>query len=385
MPWLETGAVNERMKFVVDYQRGLPMTVLCRRHRVSRKTGYKWVRRFKQDGAEGLQDRSRRPRSCSHAVAAQTVALLVDAKKHHPYWGPKKLVAWLAERHPEERLPAASTAGEWLKKYGLVRSRKRLHRVPPYTEPFAAVNEPNDLWCADFKGDFKTGDDVPCHPLTITDADSRLVLQCRSLVKTKFVDVKPWFEEAFNEYGLPLAMRSDNGPPFATKAVRGLSRLSIWWLKLGIHHERIEPGHPEQNGRHERMHETLKAEATRPPAANATKQQAVFDVWRQEYNVERPHEALGMKAPATRYKASLRTMPRTLPEFTYPADYSVRKVADTGRFRWPGRHLILVGAPLAGECVGCHQIDDEVWEVFLGSLLLGFIDITRIEAGLLRV
>lgn len=385
MPWMETGAVKERMKLVVDYQHGVPMTVLCRRHGVSRKTGYKWVRRFEQHGPQGLHDAPRAPHSCRHAVAPEMVALLVDAKKRHPFWGPKKLVAWLAELHPDQRLPAVSTVGAWLKKYGLVRSRKRLHRVPPYTEPFAEVNKPNDLWCADFKGDFKTRDDVPCHPFTLTDADSRYVLECRALVKTKTDDVKPWFEQVFDEHGLPSAIRTDNGPPFATKAVRGLSRLSIWWLKLGIAHERIDAGHPEQNGRHERMHQTLKAEATRPPAADAVEQQAVFDVWRREFNVERPHEALGMKTPATRYKPSARAMPPTTPEFEYPDSYSVRKVMDSGRFRWPGRHLILVGAPLAGEYVGCHQIDDEVWEVFLGPLLLGFIDITKIEAGLLRV
>jgi hypothetical protein len=241
------------------------------------------------------------------------------------------------------------------------------------------------VWCADFKGEFKTGDGLYCHPLTISDAHSRFLLECRGLHETRDRDVRPWFERTFHEHGLPAAIRTDNGPPFVTKSARGLSRLSVWWLKLGINHERIEPGHPEQNGRHERMHLTLKAEATKPPSKNLSQQQRRFDEFRDEFNHERPHEALAMQAPATRYTASPRTMPSRLPEFEHPAHFRVRKVTSNGRFRWPGRHVILVGAPLAHEYVGCHQLDDQVWEIYLGPLLLGFIDIARIEEGLLRV
>ena len=247
------------------------------------------------------------------------------------------------------------------------------------------MRQANDLWCADFKGQFKTRDEQYCYPLTLTDASSRFILECRGLLETRFDDVRPWFERVFEEHGLPDAIRTDNGPPFVTKSAGGMSRLSVWWLKLGIRHERIEPGHPEQNGRHERMHLTLKLETARPPGKHLADQQRKFDTFRAEFNAERPHEALDMQAPIKHYSSSHRKMPRRIHDVEYPAEYRVRQVASSGRFRWPGRHIILVGQPFSGERIGCKQIEDELWEVYFGTVLLGFIDITQIEKGLLRV
>lgn len=386
MPWKETCPVTERVKLVSAYIEGrATMSELCRHYKVSRRVAYKWVARYRSEGIEGLKDRSRAPHHVPHRIGADIVELLVAAKRAHPCWGPKKLLSWLATQHPDKSFPAVSTAGDWLKKYGMVEPRSQRVRVPRFSEPFGHVSKPNDLWCTDFKGQFKTQDAQYCYPLTLSDAKSRYLLQCRGLLETGFLEVQPWFEHAFREYGMPDAIRSDNGPPFVTKSAGGMSRLSVWWLKLGIRHERIAPGHPEQNGQHERMHLTLKQESTRPPGKNLADQQRKFDIFQAEYNTERPHEALDMQVPTKHYTPSLREYPPRTPDVEYPADYRVRQVSDSGRFRWPGRHLILVGQPFCGERIGCKQIDDEVWEVYFSTVLLGFIDITQIDIGLIRV
>lgn len=386
MPWKETCPMRERVILVSDYLEGrASMSALCKHYGVSRRVAYKWVSRFEAEGVEGLKDRSRAPRHRPHRISPEIVELLVQAKKAHPCWGPKKLVVWLATKHPEKKFPAPSTAGDWLKRFGLVESRKRRMRIPRFTEPFAHVENPNDLWCIDCKGQFKTRDEEYCYPLTITDAHSRVLLECQGLHETRDRDVHPRFEEVFAIYGLPRAIRSDNGPPFVSKSAGGMSRLSIWWLKLGITHERIDPGHPEQNGRHERMHLTLKLETTRPPGKNLSDQQKLFDEFRSEFNTERPHEALGMEPPIQHYEPSTRALPSQLPEVEYPDDYRVRKVNPAGRIRWPGRHFILVGQPFVGESIGCKQIEDHIWEIYFLEVLLGFVDVTRIDEGLLRV
>ncbi len=386
MPWKETCPMRERVILVSDYLEGrASMSALCKHYGVSRRVAYKWVSRFEAEGVEGLKDRSRAPRHRPHRISPEIVELLVQAKKAHPCWGPKKLVVWLATKHPEKKFPAPSTAGDWLKRFGLVESRKRRMRIPRFTEPFAHVENPNDLWCIDFKGQFKTRDEEYCYPLTITDAHSRVLLECQGLHETRDRDVHPRFEQVFATYGLPRAIRSDNGPPFVSKSAGGMSRLSIWWLKLGITHERIDPGHPEQNGRHERMHLTLKLETTRPPGKDLSDQQKLFDEFRLEFNTERPHEALGMEPPIQHYEPSTRALPSQLPAVEYPDDYRVRKVNPAGRIRWPGRHFILVGQPFVGESIGCKQIEDHIWEIYFLEVLLGFVDVTRIDEGLLRV
>ena len=386
MPWNETCCVSERMKLVADYLEGrASMSALCMHYGVSRRVAYKWVARFREEGVDGLKDRSRAPNHSPHKLSADMVNALVKAKKQHPCWGPKKIVAWLETKEPSRQWPAPSTAARWLERYGLVERRRARAKTPPFSAPLAHASEPNDVWCADYKGPFKTLDDVYCYPLTLSDANSRYLLACRGLPDTRARNARPWFDRAFSRYGLPRAIRTDNGPPFVSKAPLGLSHLSVWWHELGIRHERIAPGHPEQNGRHERMHLTLKLETARPPARDMTSQQRRFDVFVDEFNRERPHEALGMMPPSVKYTPSPRQLPSQTPDFQYPADYRVRTVHENGRFRWPGRHVILVGAPLAGKHVGCKQIDDLLWEVYWRKLLLGYIDVTRIEAGLLKL
>jgi transposase InsO family protein len=274
--------------------------------------------------------------------------------------------------------PAASTIGEVLKRHNLVRPRKRRRRTPPYSEPFASAEHPNDVWCADFKGWFRTGDGVRCDPLTLSDARSRYLLRCQAMAATDFEAVRPAFEETFKEYGLPWAIRTDNGPPFASRALKGLSRLSLWWLRLGIVPERIEAGHPEQNGRHERMHLTLKTETACPPGVSRVAQQRRFNRFRRGFNEDRPHEALGMRTPASAYRPSRRTYPRRLPEWEYPLGMTTRQVSCDGEFRWHcGR--IFLSHVLEGETIGLWPLDERHWQLWIGPLELGVLDGAKAE------
>lgn len=374
MPWNRTNPEKERMAFVAYYQRGRdPMTALCQAFGVSRKTGYKWVERVQVEGPSGCQERSRAPQHHPHAVTPARRAAVVAARLAHPTWGPRKLRAYLALRQPEQVWPAASTMGTFLAQEGLVVPRRRRRHTPPYRQPFQACQGPNAVWCADFKGWFRTGDGLRCDPLTITDAYSRVLLRCVALRHPTLTEVRPVFEEAFQEYGLPLAIRTDNGPPFAAASVAGLSALSLWWLKLGILPERIEPGKPAQNGRHERLHRTLKAETASPPAANQGAQQGTFDRFQAEYNTVRPHEALGQRPPSTCYVPSPRPYPRALAEFTYPYADALRHVGSEGTIRWH-QHRLFLSEVLAGEPVGLYQRASGLWEVQLGPLWLGTFD-----------
>jgi len=310
--WSETTKMRERMRFVLDAEGELfTMTELCERYGISRMTGHKWVRRFREDGVGGLGDRSRAPEHCPHRTDAAVVGALVEARHRHPNWGARKLILWVARRQPGLRLPAASTAGDILKRLGLVKDRRRRRHLPHPGRPIAEGSYANQLWSADFKGQFKTRDGIYCYPLTVTDSFSRYLLGCRSQLTTATIPTKKNFERVFRAYGLPEAIRTDNGTPFsAATAISRLSRLSVWWIRLGIRPELIQPSHPEQNGRHERMHRTLKAETTRPPAANARAQQRIFDFFREEFNTERPHERLGNQTPGSFYQpcsATIRT------------------------------------------------------------------------------
>lgn len=374
MGWRETCAVSERMRFVLDVTSGeRSIAEACRIAGVSRKTGYKWLERYEQGGALGLKDRSRAPRTHPNAVPMEAKAMLLEARQQHPSWGAVKLLGWLGRRYPRHEFPAPSTVSELLKRAGLVKPRRRSSRTPPYTQPFMQAAEPNALWSADFKGQFRTGDQRYCYPLTMSDGFSRYLLMCRGLLEPTTEAVWPWFERAFREYGLPLAIRTDNGPPFASRALGGLSRLSAWWLRLGIRPERIEPGCPEQNGRHERMHRTLKRDAVTPQRASLPAQQRAFERFRIEYNEERPHEALLQCTPAEFYRPSPRAYPSRLPEVQYPAGFVVRRVRHAGDIKWQGR-LVYVSHVLTGEPVGLHQIDEESWTMYYGSLELGRLD-----------
>jgi transposase InsO family protein len=361
------------MRFIVDWQDGeLSMAVLCRKYGISRRVGYKWRSRYEQEGLDGLKDRSRAPQRHPNEVAAEIEAAIVAARARHPTWGPKKLLAWLECKQACRRWPARSTIAEILDRHGLTVPRKRRRRVPPQQEPFAACDGPNAVWCADFKGWFLTADGQRCDPLTISDAFSRYLVRCQTVRKTDGPTVRPLFEAAFRDYGLPGAIRTDNGAPFASRAIAGLSELSVWWIKLGIRPERIKPGQPQQNGRHERMHLTLKGETARPPASTLRRQQERFDTFRREFNHDRPHEALKMATPASVYVASARAYPERLGEMEYPSPWEVRRV-DSGRFRWHSEN-VWVSHVLHGELVGLEPIDDRHWRLWFGPLSLGVVD-----------
>ena len=373
MPWKETCAMDERMRFIVACRDGLePIAELCRRFGISRKTGYKWLDRYEHLGPGGLVTRRSGVTRQPAATAAELVDLIIEARKEHASWGPKKLRAILMEAQSGVQWPAASTIGEVLQRHGLIRPRRRRGHAPPQAGILDPCTSPNDVWCTDFKGHFALGDGTRCHPLTLTDAASRYLLKCEALSAPTTQQVWPHFERAFREFGVPCKMRSDNGPPFASTGIGGLTALSVWWIRLGITPERIEPAKPQQNGRHERMHRTLKAEATQPPERTLADQQRVFDRFRHEYNDVRPHEALGQTPPARHYQPSLRPFPSELltPEYV---DMPVRWVNGPGRMSWRG-HSLFVTKLLAGQPVGLRQVSETRWEVVYGPVSLGFLD-----------
>lgn len=373
MPWNRTNPEKERMAFVVEHQQHTQtMMALCRAYGVSRKTGYRWVNRVAAEGPAGCRDRSRAPKQHPRAVPKRIRQAMVETRLAHPTWGPRKILAFRRQQEPGSQWPAASTIGAILTQEGLTHPRRRRRAGSPYGQPFQACLGPNDVWCADFKGWFRTGDGVRCDPLTITDAYSRMLLSGVALLAPTYAMVRPVFEAAFRQYGLPLAIRTDNGPPFASLAAGGLSQLSVWWLKLGIQPERIDPGHPEQNGRHERMHRTLKAETASPPARDCGEQQARFDAFQEEYNRVRPHEALGQRPPATLYIPSSRPYPASLLEFTYPHADLVRRVRSSGDIKWR-QHSIFLSEVLGGESVGLYHRLEGTWEVRFGPIVLGYI------------
>ncbi len=374
MPWKDTRMLDERKSFIVAYRQGEDsLSEVCRRFGVSRKTGRKWARRYRERGPEGLLDRSRAPHRHPNAASADIVQLVIMAKHEHPTWGPRKLIPWLKRLHPEIQLPAPSTAGEILWRHGLVAPRRRVRRTTPWTRPFEDCTAPNETWCIDFKGWFRTLDGVPCYPLTITDAHSRMLLCCRGLESQKGHLVQGAMKQVFREYGLPATIRSDNGTPFASTALGGLSKLTVHWIKLGIIPERIRPGHPEENGRHERMHRTLKAETIVQPMRNIQKQQRVFDGFRREFNEERPHEALGQNPPASVYRPSERSYPSRIQEVEYTSEMTVRRVRTRGEIKWKGE-LIYLSEALVGEPVGLIPETDRHLAIYFGPMKLCLMD-----------
>jgi transposase InsO family protein len=374
MPWLETVAMQQRVQFLAAHQEGLfTMTELCARFGVSRKTGYKWLARYAEGGRAGLGDRSRAPHHCPHRIPEAVAELICRARRAHPDWGPAKLLDWLEPRHPDVEWPAASTAGDLLARRGLVakRRRRRPHQHPGVVPP--TTETPNDLWTADFKGQFATRDGVYCYPLTIADQHTRFLLMCHGVRSTHTVLARPVFERAFRAYGLPRAIRTDNGVPFATNAVHGLSDLNVWWLRLGIQHQRIHPGCPQENGAHERMHRTLKRGAIRPPRADLAAQQRAFNAFRAEYNAERPHAFLEGQTPASCYRPSPRPFPPKLPPQEYPGHFLVKKVTTAGTVRFQTRLLYIANA-VAHHHVGLEETDDGIWSLYFNTVLLGKVD-----------
>lgn len=374
MPWKETCVMDEKVKFIADWlSKEFTMIELSQKYGVSRKTLYKWITRYENTGSEGLSERSSAPLSRPRATPLDIVDYILAAKSSHSKWGPRKLVVWLHKHYPEKKWPVASTAQTILKREGWVKSRHRRHHTPPYTQPFIKSKEPNDIWCADFKGQFRLGEGRLCYPLTITDSYSRYLLNCQALYRPTYANTRQQYERVFQEYGLPKAIRTDNGVPFASVATGGLSHLAVWLIKLGIIPERIEPGRPEQNGRHERFHRTLKEATVNPPRRTLADQQRAFDRFKSEFNDERPHQAHGQQTPATIYHPSNRPYPSRVPSVSYTDDHIVRQVRTGGPIRWKG-DLIYVSKALVGEPVGLKQIADQMWEVYYSFLLLGIFD-----------
>jgi transposase InsO family protein len=363
--------MDSRLQFVAEAKRtDEPFVALCARHGIAPKTGYKWLARYAAEGPAGLHERSRRPRTSPTATAPAAADALLELRRRHPTWGAKKLLAVLGRRHPRLTLPAPSTAAALLQRAGLVTARRRRRALGHPGRPTAAMDAPNAVWTADFKGEFKTRDGVYCYPLTVADGYSRFLLACRGLPSTATAGARPVFERLFREYGLPARIRSDNGVPFATIALARLSALSVWWVRLGILPDLTEPSSPQQNGRHERLHRTLEAEACRPPQAHARAQQRAFDDFRREYNAERPHEALGQATPASRYAASPRPYPRRLPPLEYPAHWEVRRVSRNGGVRWYDK-WVNVSHVLAEEYVAFEEVAAGLWQVYFGPLRIG--------------
>ena len=366
--------------FVSRLQDGERMSELCREFGISRKTGYKLLARFNDHGPAGLYDLSRARHTVRHRVSGELEALLIDLRHKHSTWGARKLHAWLRTHAPGVRIPTISTISRVLKRRGLIEPRKRraTHNVLPYGPKIRRTSAANELWCIDFKGQFRLGNGRLCYPLTVTDHYSRFLLGCEALESTQGKPAREALKQVFLEYGLPHAMRSDNGTPFASNSIAGLSELSVWWLKLGIVPERIEPGHPEQNGRHERMHLTLKQETTRPAGKNLLQQQERFDDFTRTYNDERPHEALGDRPPATAYAKSERLMPKDVPEPTYPLHDLTKRLCKSGGL-WFGspRHHYRLGRVLAQEMVGLREVQDGRWLVTFAGLDLGHIDLGK--------
>ncbi len=372
MPWKAISVVDARRAFINDWlQKRHEMTfdAICAPHGISRQLGYKWVERFLDGGLANLVDRSRAPIHRPHATPDEVVEAIVALRKRFSHYGPRKIRATLTAAHPDVHWPAPSTIGDLLKARGLVTERKRRRRTPASTQPLAAATEPNIVWSADYKGAFRVAGKW-CHPLTITDNASRFLICVHGVDAESEELAQPIFVRTFREYGLPWRIRTDNGPPFATKAIAGLSRLSVWWTRMGIVHERIDPGKPQQNGRHERMHRTLKAHVARPARPTASEQQRAFDEFRAHFNNERPHEAIGQKPPSSVYQPSSRPLPDELPEPDYPDDFLVRRANRDGYVSWNGGHLHL-SAVLSREAIGFEPISDGLHRLWFGHVYLG--------------
>ncbi len=374
MPWDQTSTMDQRRLFIADYiARSFTIMELCERYGVSRPTGYKWIYRFHDHGVAGLEELSRRPRHCPHKTAEDLVEEILELRRRHPFWGAKKLLKILRKRRPKKAWPARSTISDLLKRNHLI-EKKRRRKYPGHPgKPETSMDAPNDTWCADFKGEFKTRNGIYCYPLTVTDGCTRYLLECRGLPSVAHARTKPVFAKIFREFGMPRIIRTDNGAPFATTAIGRLSRLSVWWIRLGIFPELIQPGRPSQNGRHERMHKTLKQETTRPPAKTMRGQQIRFNRFIDEFNNVRPHEALDDETPASLYKPSNREYPPRLPTVEYPGHFETRLVSRNGGFRWNSTRVPITHT-LEGEYVGLEEVDDGLWDVYFGPVRLGQMD-----------
>ena len=387
MPWKDDSQVELRVRFVLTAKSGyFSVSELCESFGVSRKTGYKWLARYSDGGVSNLGDLPRAPRNCPHRTGEVIAGKIIKCRTAHPDWGARKILANLATHDPAiaELLCSPSAATRIMKAQGLIQSKRRRRRSSsPSTCPPVVADEPNDLWCADYKGQFKMKNGRYCYPLTVTDAHSRFILLCDGLDSTEHVGTIKAFNRLFSEVGLPKMIRTDNGVPFCSVAVGGLSRLSMTWIQLGIIHQRSRPGKPQDNGRHERMHRTLKAATARPPGANLASQQLKFNDFVQEFNNQRPHEALQMKCPASIWTPSSREMPTRIPKPEYPGHFEVRSIRTDGTMNFKGL-MIYVTNVLIGQRVGLEEIEDGIWSIYYYSTLLARYDERKQKVIVLR-
>jgi transposase InsO family protein len=375
VPWKVSDPVSERLQFVQRWQDGERIVDLCREFGISRKTAYKILARYKADGPRGLYDQSCIPHSTPNRTPIEVEKIVLALRRKHPTWGPKKLFAWMVANRTDVRAPGAATINTILNRNEVPRRTQRPRRYHSLRgAPLQTAHQPNDIWCADFKGQFKLRSGKYCYPLTITDRFSRFVIRCEALEGTHVETALTVFNQVFREYGLPRVIRTDNGVPFAGAGIWGLTRLSVRWMRLGIWPERITPAHPEQNGQHERMHLDLKQETTRPAAANFLQQQQRFERFIETYNLERPHEALGQKPPATVYSPSLRRLPGRLPELEYPLHDTSVLVQTNGEVTFTNTERFIVSSVLRGERVGLREVDPDRWLVSFMEYDLGYYD-----------
>jgi len=374
VPWKETTPMHERAGFICAWKAEVyTMKELCEHFGVSRKTGYKWVKRYRKEDPDSLVDRSRAPHSCPHRTPAEVETEIIRMRIQHARWGAKKIIDKLQKIQPEKNWPAVSTAGAVLDRAGLVKKRKRRRRWRHPGQPPLKADRPNELMTIDFKGEFRLGDKSVCYPLTIQDRFSRYVLTCKALASPCLEDVRSTMEQLFREVGLPERIRSDNGQPFASHGISGLTRLNVWWMRLGIQHERIDKGCPYQNGAHERMHQEVKAETTRPPAQRLSGQQVLFDEFVRTYNEVRPHEGIGQQQPSDLWLPSPRSYPERLVDPEYPGHFEVRRVRSGGEMKFKSR-MQFVSQALAGQLIGLEPVDDGIWSVVFTNTLLGRFD-----------
>lgn len=378
MPWKETAPVLERAEFVRLAASGrYPFTQLCELFAISRKTGYKRLRLYEELGWQGLEDQSRAAHTHPNATARSLCRRIVAVRRKYADWGPEKIIDFLTTRYPDVAWPAVSTAGEILDRAGLIKKRKRRPRSVPGKPRIEPVGAPNELWNLDLMGRFRTGDGQPCHTLTATDSFSRALLICKGLLNPTHANARAELERCFKRYGLPVAIRCDNGEPFITyRGLAGLSRLSVWLIKLGIQQIRTRPGRPQDNGLHERMHRTIRSKAARPPASCLAAQQPRLNAIRRTYNYIRPHRALNGKTPMSLYQPSERRFPKKLPQLEYPGHFEVRKVRANGDLLWKST-LIFLSEVFAREPVGLEERDDGIWSIYVGPVMVAILDERR--------
>lgn len=377
MPWKVINQMDLKMQLVSDLSKErFSITDLSQKYGISRPTIYKWLGRYRELGIEGLKEQSRSPKSSPHRTPEDILDLVIQEKLKNLKRGPRKIRAQLKRLYPDIHFPAISTLAYWLKKEGLVKERSKRRRVPPYTQPFNGCNAPNDVWSIDYKGQFYMKNNRVCYPLTVSDNFSRFILGCKALKGPRYRPTRRYLESIFREYGLPSAIRNDNGTPFAGKCVGGLSRLSIWFIRLGIVPERIEKGCPQQNSRHERMHRSLKNDILDEPARNHKEQQSIFDSYRHDFNNHRPHEALNDQTPSDYYQKSNRPYVERPHPPEYDYDYTVRSVRHHGEIKFMGR-MFFVSRLLTGEHVGLKEIADDVWQLKYSFYTLGSLDLRK--------